>query len=200
MPVILHDVPSRTVVALADETVARLARLPQVVGIADATGDICRPARLRALTRPDFRLLCGDDTFAPAYLAQGGDGSISVTSNIAPELCRALYDATASGNVLKVRKLCEPFMAVTAALTRASNHPVAIKHALNVLGLMSAAVRLPLVPLCEGDNAELVATIRRISARWPGCLIEPAATPIADPRAGASPAGCVSCALLRPDP
>jgi 4-hydroxy-tetrahydrodipicolinate synthase len=84
LPIILYDVPSRTACGLADETVVRLAEMPQFIGLKDATGDMTRPARLRSLVGPDFRLLSGDDATALAFLAQGGDGCISVTSNVVP--------------------------------------------------------------------------------------------------------------------
>jgi 4-hydroxy-tetrahydrodipicolinate synthase len=80
LPVILYDVPSRTACGLADETIARLAELPRVIGLKDAAGDVSRAARLRSLVGSDFRLLCGDDALAMPYLAQGGDGCISVTA------------------------------------------------------------------------------------------------------------------------
>ena len=79
IPVILYDVPSRTIAGLADETVARLAEHPRIIGLKDATGDVTRPARLRPLVGASFRLISGDDATAPAFIAQGGDGCISVT-------------------------------------------------------------------------------------------------------------------------
>ena len=85
LPIILYDVPARTVCGLADETVARLAERPQFIGLKDATGDLARLQRLTALVGPQFRLLSGDDATAPAFLALGGHGCISVTSNIVPE-------------------------------------------------------------------------------------------------------------------
>lgn len=86
LPVILYDAPSRTVCALSDETIARLAENPQIIGLKDATGDITRLARLTPLVGPQFRLLAGDDATAPAFLALGGHGCISVTSNVIPSL------------------------------------------------------------------------------------------------------------------
>ena len=91
LPIILYDVPSRTVCGVADATVARLAENPQFIGLKDATGDITRPLRLRALLGPDFRLLSGDDATALGFISQGGNGCISVTSNVAPGLCRNMY-------------------------------------------------------------------------------------------------------------
>jgi 4-hydroxy-tetrahydrodipicolinate synthase len=90
LPIILHDCPSRTARPMADDTLARLARVSQFVGLRDSTGDVSRVSRLRACLPPSFRLLSGDDAIAPAYLAEGGDGCISQVANIAPELCAAI--------------------------------------------------------------------------------------------------------------
>ena len=98
LPIILHDVPARTVCGLADDTIARLAELPQFIGLKDATGDVARPLRLRSLVGSEFRLLSADDATALAFFAQGGDGCISVTSNVMPGLCRAMYLAWMRGN------------------------------------------------------------------------------------------------------
>jgi len=81
LPIILYDVPCRTACSLADETIVRLAEMPQFMGLKDATGDITRPARLRPLVGKDFRLLSGDDATGLAFFAQGGNGCISVTSS-----------------------------------------------------------------------------------------------------------------------
>jgi 4-hydroxy-tetrahydrodipicolinate synthase len=97
LPLILYDVPSRTARNLADETIARLAELPQVIGLKDATGDVSRPVCLRSLLGADFRLLSGDDATALGFCAQGGDGCISVIANVAPGLCRNMFLAQRQG-------------------------------------------------------------------------------------------------------
>ena len=104
LPIILYDVPSRTACGLSDHTVARLAELPRIVGLKDAAGDATRPARLRPLVGTNFRLLCGDDALALPYLAQGGDGCISVTSNVAPGLCRNLFLAWKQGLSVRAQR------------------------------------------------------------------------------------------------
>src|SRR5471030_1512554 len=86
LPIILHDIPSRTIRELSDDTLARLAKSSQFIGLRDATCDITRPMRLRPQLPPGFRLLSGDDTTALAFIADGGDGCISLVSNIAPDL------------------------------------------------------------------------------------------------------------------
>src|ERR1700726_343621 len=90
LPIILHDIPSRTVRELSDETLAQLAKSGQFIGLRDATGDITRPMRLRSLLPPGFRLMSGDDPTALAFIANGGDGCISIVSNVAPDLCRVI--------------------------------------------------------------------------------------------------------------
>jgi 4-hydroxy-tetrahydrodipicolinate synthase len=173
LPIILYDVPSRTACALADETVARLAELPSFVGIKDATGDVSRPLRLRPILKSDFWLVSGDDATAPAFLAQGGDGCISVTSNVAPQLCREMYLALARGDLVQAHRLSTPALKLTAALFRGTN-PVPLKYALSLLGLMSADVRLPLVQLSKQSQADLAIVIGQVSAEHSeGLIVKP---------------------------
>ena len=103
LPIILYDVPSRTVCGLADDTLARLAECPKFIGLKDATGDLARPFRLRSRLGPEFRLLSGDDATAAGFIGQGGNGCISVTSNVAPGLCRAMYLASKQGHSARTR-------------------------------------------------------------------------------------------------
>jgi len=161
LPVILYDVPSRTVCGLGDETVARLAEIPRIIGLKDAAGDVTRPARLRALIGPDFRLLSGDDAFALAYFAQRGDGCISVTSNVAPGLCRNMYLAWKQGHLARAQRLARPVAQLTTALFCESN-PVPLKYALNLLGLTPARVRPPLVELSSRSQVEVAGVLTRL--------------------------------------
>jgi 4-hydroxy-tetrahydrodipicolinate synthase len=162
LPVIVYDVPSRTGCGLADETVARLAEEAQFIGLKDATGDIARVARLRPLLGPDFRLLSGDDATALAFFAMGGDGCISVTSNLAPGLCRDMFLAFTSGRAVEAQGLALAVARLTAALFRETN-PVPLKYALSLLGVMSPKVRLPLVELSRQAKAELAMVVAQIS-------------------------------------
>lgn len=159
LPVILHDVPSRTMRELADDTVARLAESPQFIGLRDATGDLTRPQRLRALTGPRFRLLSGDDTAAPAFLVHGGDGCISITSNVIPDICRRLYRCCKEGDLQAARGLAMRVGRLTATLSRDFT-PASLKYALSLLGLISPRVRLPLVELADSAKAEVAAAMR----------------------------------------
>jgi 4-hydroxy-tetrahydrodipicolinate synthase len=170
LPIILYDVPSRTACGLADETVARLAELPRIIGLKDAAGDASRPARLRPLVGTKFRLLCGDDGLALPYLAQGGDGCISVTSNVAPGLCRNMFLAWKHGQSVRAQRLAHLVAELTAALFRETN-PVPVKHALALLGLMSPTVRLPLVGLSGPHREELSKVIFRLCVEHSGQMI-----------------------------
>jgi 4-hydroxy-tetrahydrodipicolinate synthase len=154
LPIILHDEPSRTACGLADETMARLRELPQIIGLKDATGDVTRPARLRPLVGPEFRLLSGDDATAPIFFAQGGNGCISVTSNVAPSLCRRLFLAHRQEQTDEVQRLSLPLAQLTRILFCKPN-PVPLKYAFSLLGLMSQNVRLPLVELSPQTKAEV---------------------------------------------
>jgi 4-hydroxy-tetrahydrodipicolinate synthase len=158
LPIILYDVPSRTVCGLADETVARLAEMPQIIGLKDATGDVTRPARLRSLVGSDFRLLTGDDATALAFFAQGGNGCISVTSNVAPGLCRNMFLACRQGQIASAQRWAVPVAKLTTALFRETS-PAPLKYALSLLGLMSPKVRLPLVEVTDQTKADVAAVM-----------------------------------------
>jgi 4-hydroxy-tetrahydrodipicolinate synthase len=168
VPLILYDVPSRTVTGLADETVARLAEHPRIVGLKDASGDVTRPARLRPLVGAGFRLLSGDDATAPAFMAQGGDGCISVTSNVAPGLCRSLYLRRRQG--ARAQALADLVAHLTAALFRETN-PAPLKYALSLLGLMSAKVRLPLVEPTLATRQTIEALLAQVGESSPDYLV-----------------------------
>jgi 4-hydroxy-tetrahydrodipicolinate synthase len=170
LPVILYDVPSRTACGLADETIARLAELPRVIGLKDAAGDTTRAARLRSLLGTEFRLLCGDDALALPYMAQGGDGCISVTSNVAPGLCRNMFLAWKQGQSVRAQRLARSAAPLTTALFRESN-PVPVKYTLALLGLMSPAVRLPLVELSLRYRTEIGEALLRLCDEYSEYMI-----------------------------
>jgi 4-hydroxy-tetrahydrodipicolinate synthase len=159
LPIILHDVPARTVRELADEKLARLCQSNRFVALRDGTGDVTRPRRLSALVPAGFRMLCGDDANALAYMAAGGDGCISTVANVAPQLCQAVYANLRQGRLSAARHLERRLLTIESCLSR--EHPAALKYALSLLGLMDFAVRLPLV---EPDPAVMVALARAVSA------------------------------------
>ena len=160
LPVILHDVPSRTVRELSDDTLARLAESRRFIGVKDATGDLARPLRLRSLLPTGFRLLSGDDATALAFLSLGGDGCISTISNVAPGLCQAIFSSCRQGRLQSARYLQHRLAPLTAALAKES--PAALKYALSLLGLMRPATRLPIVELAEPAKAEVARAIAEI--------------------------------------
>jgi 4-hydroxy-tetrahydrodipicolinate synthase len=172
LPIILYDVPSRSACGLADATIARLSERPAIIGLKDATGDVSRVSRLRALFGRDFRLLSGDDATAFAFIANGGNGCISVTSNVAPGLCRDMYLALRSGNVQRAQRLAGPLSDLTATLFLEPN-PVPVKYALSLAGLMSPKVRLPLVEASLEVQTRVAAEVQYVSKCY-DCSIEPA--------------------------
>lgn len=157
LPIVLHDVPTRTIRELADDTLLRLAERRQFAGLRDGTGDVTRPVRLSTRLPDGFRLLSGDDATAFAYVAAGGDGSISMISNIAPDLCRAIYSHVRQGRLQTARYLQRPLDALQASLGKES--PAAMKYALSLLGLMRPTMRLPLVEPCEPLKAAVAGAL-----------------------------------------
>ena len=160
LPIILHDIPSRTIRELSDDTLARLAESRRFIGVRDSTGDLARPLRLRALLPAGFRLLSGDDATALAFASLGGDGCISTVSNVAPGLCQAIFSSCRQGRLQSARYLQHRMAPLTAALAKES--PAALKFALSLLGLTRPATRLPIVELAEPAKAEVARAIAEI--------------------------------------
>jgi 4-hydroxy-tetrahydrodipicolinate synthase len=160
LPIILHDIPSRTMRELSDDTLARLAQSRQFIGLRDGTGDIARPMRLRSRLPSGFRLLSGDDATALAFIANGGDGCISMASNVAPELCRVIFSSCREGRLQSARYLQNRLAPLTAALSKES--PAALKYALCLLGFMHPGTRLPIVELADAAKAEVRSAIAEI--------------------------------------
>jgi 4-hydroxy-tetrahydrodipicolinate synthase len=161
LPIILHDIPSRTVRELSDDTLARLTESKQFIGLRDGTGDIARPIRLRSLLPPSFRLLSGDDATALAFFANGGDGCISTVSNVVPELCLAIFSTCRQQRLQTARYLQNRLAPLTAALSKES--PAALKYALCLLGLMRPNARLPIVGLNDSAKAEVAGVIAELA-------------------------------------
>ena len=165
LPIVLYDVPSRTGCALTDETVCRLAENPQFLGLKDATADMTRPLRLRSLVGNEFRLMSGDDQTAMAFMAVGGNGCISVTSNVAPGLCRRMYLALRHGHIKEAQRLAAPLMKLTTALFSETS-PAPVKYALSLLNVMSSRVRLPLTELSDRSKAEVTSMLAHVRERY----------------------------------
>ncbi|HEY1225255.1 MAG TPA: 4-hydroxy-tetrahydrodipicolinate synthase [Brevundimonas sp.] len=148
IPMVLYNVPGRTGVDMSNETVAKLAAHPNIVGIKDATGDIGRVSWMRANIGGQFDLISGDDPSYLGYAASGGVGVISVTSNVAPEGMVALHDAIQAGDLESARLWQDRLIGLHKALFL-DNSPSPAKYALSRLGLCSDEVRLPLSPTAD---------------------------------------------------
>lgn len=163
LPVVLYNVPSRTSVDMTLETVVRLSRLPNVVGIKDATGDLARPSLMRLACGEDFALLSGDDGSALGYVAHGGHGVISVTSNIAPQACARQMDRALAGDFAAALELQDRLIGLHRALFLDSS-PAPAKWALERLGLCTGEVRLPLTPCADAAKGAVEEAMREAGA------------------------------------
>jgi 4-hydroxy-tetrahydrodipicolinate synthase len=192
LPVILYDVPSRSACGLADATIVRLAEHAQIIGVKDASGDVMRPLRLRPLVGPDFRLLSGDDASAFAFLIHGGDGCISVTSNVAPGMCRSMYLAYRQGQTAKAQRWASELAPLTAALFRESN-PAPVKYALHLLGLMSARVRLPLVEPSEPTMQDIATALADLCDHHADYIVDRPSRRLETARISLTPIRAMAC-------
>ena len=159
LPVLVYNVPGRTSVDISNDTLARLAKLPNIVGIKDATGDLARASFQRLMCGADWVMLSGNDDSALGYMAHGGHGCISVTANVAPEQVSAFYNDALSGQWQGALWGQDRLIRLHKALfTDASPSPT--KFALAHLGLCAEDVRLPIVPASEASRAEVLAAMR----------------------------------------
>ncbi|MED5548390.1 MAG: 4-hydroxy-tetrahydrodipicolinate synthase [Pseudomonadota bacterium] len=152
LPIVVYNVPGRTVIDIQADTVARIATLEHVVGIKDATGDVARVTQHRRLIGTDFVQLSGDDPTALGYNATGGVGAISVTSNVAPALCAQFQAATLAGDWDKAREINDRLLPLHHALFTSSS-PGPTKYAMSLLGVMNTELRLPLTEPNEASKA-----------------------------------------------
>ncbi len=159
LPIVLYNVPGRTGSDIQASTVARLAHLPTVIGIKEASGNVDRASEIIRLCGPDFAVLSGDDSLTLPIMAVGGRGVISVLSNIAPVAMSALTTAALAGDFLRARTIHHEILELCGAMFVETN-PVPVKTAAFLLGLTTAEVRLPMVPLQEDSRARLVAALR----------------------------------------
>lgn len=149
LPLILYNVPGRTITDLSNDTALRLADVPGVAGIKDATGSLERAADLRRRAPGDFVLYTGDDATALPFMLMGGHGVISVTANVAPKLMHEMCVAAFAGNLARARELNDALLPLHSKLFVEAN-PIPVKWACAELGLISPALRLPLTPLSAG--------------------------------------------------
>lgn len=152
IPIIIYNIPPRSIVDVSVDTMARLYELKNIVGVKDATGNIVRVSQQRQAMGPDFIQLSGEDATALAFNVHGGHGCISVSSNVAPKACADFQNASLSGDYAKALIYQDKLFPLHSALFVEPN-PAGPKYALSVLGRMSDEVRLPMVPTTEPTRA-----------------------------------------------
>jgi 4-hydroxy-tetrahydrodipicolinate synthase len=159
LPVLLYNVPSRTVADISNDTVARLAKLPNIVGIKDATGDLARASLQRLDCGEGWCLLSGNDDVGLGYMAHGGHGCISVTANVAPEACAKMYNDALAGDWKAALYVQDRLIRLHKALFSDAS-PAPTKFALAQLGLCSEDTRLPIAPASQASRAEVLAAMK----------------------------------------
>ena len=158
IPMVVYNVPSRTVADMQTETALRLAAVPGIIGIKDATGDIARGSSILRRAPPGFAVYSGNDDSAVALMLMGGHGSISVTANVAPRAVQALCRAALDGNAREAARLQMQLLSLHLALF-VEPSPAPTKWALSRLGRCGATVRLPITPLSESGQATVSAAL-----------------------------------------
>jgi 4-hydroxy-tetrahydrodipicolinate synthase len=161
LPVILYNVPGRTVADLGVETTLRLAQVPGIVGQKDATGDLARAGELLRRLPAEFALYSGNDDSALALMLLGGQGVISVTANVAPKLMRQLCDAALEGDLPKARQLNARLMPLHLRLFVEPN-PIPVKWALQRMGKIEGGIRLPLVALSASGREAVQSALQQV--------------------------------------
>jgi len=159
-PVMLYNVPGRTAIDLLPETVARLATHPRIFGIKEATGDVDRVAILRELCGTEFMLYSGDDATAREFMLAGGNGVVSVTANVAPVAMAEMCQAAIAGDADRAAEVDDRLMNLHRDLFIESN-PIPVKWALQRMGLIEDALRLPLVALAEDHHRAVESALER---------------------------------------
>ncbi len=161
IPIIVYNIPARAIVDILPATLARIAALPRVAGVKDATGDLTRPIRERLLIDTEFSFLSGEDGTAVAYNAAGGNGCISVTANVAPALCSQMQTACRNGDFSAAAKIQKRLMPLHLALF-AEPSPAGVKYAASLLGLCDEFCRLPIVPLSQSAKSTIKDAMSRL--------------------------------------
>ena len=152
LPIIIYNIPGRSVVDMTPDTMGKLAELPRIIGVKDATGDLARVCDTRITCGPDFIQLSGEDATAHGFNAQGGVGCISVTANVAPKMLSQMQAACLAGNYDKALELQDRLMPLHKAIFTEPGL-VGVKYAMSRLSLCSEEVRLPLTGLSDATRA-----------------------------------------------
>ena len=154
IPILLYNIPARAIVEISVETMARLSRIPRIIGVKDATANLMRPTRERNACGKGWRLISGEDGTALGYMAHGGHGCISVTANVAPKLCAEFQDACLRGAYDRARELQDRLMPLHDAMF-CEPSPAPVKYAVSLLGHCTPEVRLPLVELTDAGRTRV---------------------------------------------
>jgi 4-hydroxy-tetrahydrodipicolinate synthase len=158
IPIVIYNIPARSVVDMNVATLARCAKLKNVIGIKDATANLARASQQRQACGKDFVMMSGEDATALGFMAHGGQGCISVTSNVAPALCAELQNACLAGNFARALEIQDRLMPLHDALF-VETSPGPVKYAAYRLGLCSPETRLPLVPVTEATRKVVDAAL-----------------------------------------
>ena len=161
IPIILYNIPPRAIVDIQPQTMARLAELPRIIGVKDATGDLSRPWSERQLIKKPFVWLSGEDATAVAYNIGGGTGCISVTANVAPKLVAKVQDLTLAGQWEEARALQDTLIPLHQVMF-AEPSPAGAKYAASLLGLCSEECRVPVMPLSSATKERIRAAMERL--------------------------------------
>lgn len=161
LPIFIYNIPGRSVIDMSVATMARLARLPNIVGVKDATADLARPLKVRTEIGPQFCQLSGEDATVVGFLAQGGVGCISVSANVAPRLCSELHTAWQQGDYAKVWQLRDRLMPLHEAMF-CETSPAPVKYAASRLGICADGCRLPIAPLSAEGKAKVDAALQKV--------------------------------------
>jgi len=161
IPIVIYNIPGRSIVDMSVETMARLCRLSNIIGVKDATANMARVSQQRAALGTGFIQLSGEDATALGFMAHGGNGCISVTANIAPALCSEFQLACLGANFKRALELQDQLMPLHDALFVESN-PGPVKYAAEKLGLCSGQTRLPLAPLAASSKAKVDAALAKV--------------------------------------
>lgn len=159
-PIIIYDIPGRSVIQMTDETMAKLAQNQFIVGVKDATADLTRPTRLQNIIGDNFIQLSGEDGTALAYLAAGGHGCISVTANIAPNLLSRMHNAWKKGDINTAQEINKKLMPLHDALF-CETSPGPLKYAASLLGICSSDARLPIVEIEEDSKLKVKDALKQ---------------------------------------
>ncbi len=159
LPIVIYNIPGRSVVDMSPETMGELAKLNEIIGVKDATGDLARVCDQRLTCGDDFIQLSGEDATAHGFNAQGGVGCISVTANVAPGLCSRMQEATLAGDYSLALKIQDKLMPLHKAIFTEPGL-VGAKYAMNKLGLCKDEVRLPLTPLSEPTKQKINSALK----------------------------------------